>query len=84
MSLSANGIHRLSRATLANDGRLYIAGCMAALQAEHFLQLHASAEGEAAKVPAEKAPAKALENGAVHQNGAAVMNGEKPQLVAAL
>ena len=57
---------------------------MAALQAEHFLQLYASAESEIAKVPAEKAPAKALENGAVHQNGGAVINGEKPQLVAAL
>ena len=57
---------------------------MAALQAEHFLQLYASAESEIAKVPAEKAPAKALENGAVHQNGGVVINGEKPQLVAAL
>ena len=74
----------ISRATLADDSRLFIAGCMAALQAEHFLQLHASAEGEAAKVPAEKAPTKALENGAVHQNGGAIINGEKPQLAAAL
>lgn len=57
---------------------------MAALQAEHFLQLHASAEVEMAKVPAEKAPAKALKNGTVHQNRGTVINGEKPQLVAAL
>lgn len=56
---------------------------MAALQAEHFLQLHASAESKTAKVPAEKAPAKTLENGALHQNGGAVINGGKPQLVVA-
>lgn len=60
-------------------------GCMAALQAEHFLQVHGAADPDAGKVPAEKAAGRALdngtakpmENGAVHQNGG-------PQLVAAL
>ena len=60
-------------------------GCMAALQAEHFLQVHGAADLDAGKVTTDKAagraldngPAKPMENGAVHQNGG-------PQLVAAL
>ena len=65
------------------------AGCMAALQAEHFLQVHGAAEEEAAKVPAENGIAKALENGAKMENGAVHQNGgsvkeANPQLVAVL
>ncbi len=59
------------------------AGCMAALQAEHFLQVHGAAEAAPAKIPAETGAAKPLENGALHQNG---LSGKEngPQLVAAL
>ena len=38
-------------------------GCMAALQAEHFLQVHGAADLDAGKVPAERGAAMALENG---------------------
>ena len=58
-------------------------GCMAALQAEHFLQVHGAAEAAPAKVHAEGGVAKPLENGAAHQNGVFV-NESGPQLVAAL
>ena len=65
----------------------YGAGCMAALQAEHFLQLHGSALG------AEKARSDGAVNivAAVHENGTTAEVGDikgaaaqEPQLVAAL
>ena len=60
-----------------------LVGCMAALQAEHFLQVHGAAEAAPAKISADAGIAKPLENGAVHQNGISVKeNGA--QLVAAL
>jgi len=59
------------------------AGCMAALQAEHFLQIHGAAEGDSAKVPTENGIAKSFENGVVLQNGHPAKE-NNPQLVAAL
>ena len=59
------------------------AGCMAALQAEHFLQVHGAAEEALAKVPAENGIAKSFENGVVLQNGHSAKE-NNPQLVAAL
>lgn len=58
-------------------------GCMAALQAEHFLQVHGAAEAIPAKISAEGGIAKPLENGVTHQNGISVKE-TGPQLVAAL
>ena len=58
-------------------------GCMAALQAEHFLQVHGAAEATPTKIPADGAIAKPLENGVTHQNGISVKE-TGPQLVAAL
>ena len=60
-------------------------GCMAALQAEHFLQVHGAADLDAGKVPAERGAAMALENGTAKpmENGAVHQN-FGPQLVAAL
>ena len=56
---------------------------MAALQAEHFLQVHGAAEAISAKIPAEGGITTPLENGVTHQNGISVKETD-PQLVASL